>query len=362
MRNGYQDLGSQDGDTTGKQAIGDRLFIDDLNNYFGVRLNVLPFKAVTNALEEEPGDFETRVQLGNPDWIQLFVAGSVFKNVSIWIENELSTKGELHISWFRFGFHNLVGQALNAWVGILDPLELHAANGRLPMIPPARSEIFFVKTSGGKGDDSLNLRGGRPAIAVFGSAGPLVYEVGVENGATLSDPNTRMNLWGTLRLEATSGPIEGSSVSVFGYLGEDTKKIVDAAGTFTGTNENDFWRISPAANLRLRDLDVIAAYVFARDDNYTLAANGSEVEAEFQGVFLQAGHPLGTMFHLAAQYDGIWSDDDPKLELQKLALALSFQPRENWRIILMPRFDLQSKDDAHPRRQHEVTAMIRTMF
>jgi hypothetical protein len=363
MRNGYQDLGTQDGDTAGKQKIGDRLFIDELGNFFGVRLNVVPLRVTTNALEDEPGEFTTRFQIGNADWLQFFTAGSVFENVSVFIETEVNAEGEIHNSWFRFGFHNLLGtKALNAWIGVLDPLELHAASGRLPMLPPARHETFFVRSSAGAGDDSVDLRGGRPAVAVFGSAGPFVYEVGVDNGSALQDPNTRKNLWATLRLETTGGAIEGSSISVWGYLGHDTKNVEDAMGNFTRQVENDFWRVSAAANLRgLHDLDVIVAWVFGRDDDVTLDPV-APADAELHGAFAQVGHPIGTCFYAVAQYDGIWSDDLPEQEVQKLAVSVSYLPRENWRLILMPRLDLLEESAAHPRRQHEVTLVIRSMF
>jgi hypothetical protein len=361
MRAGYQDVGTTDGDSTGKQAIGNRLFIDDIGNLLGVRLSVVPVRAKTNALEESPGEFSTSVDVGNTDFLQLFTAGSIAKNLSVFIETEINAKGEVHHSWFRLGLHNLFGTpALNAWVGLMDPLELHAASGRLPMIPPARHEVFFVRSSDGKGDDSVNLRSGKPAVALFGSLGPLVYEVGVDNGKSDKDVNTEKNVWATLRLEATSGPLEGSSVSLWGYLGTDSKSLKDANGAFTGTEKNRFYRVSPAANLRWQDLDVIVAWAYGRDDHWKL--DGADTDNTFHGLLAQAGHPLAVDWYLAAQFDRIDSDDTPALELQKVALALSYQPRENWRVILMPRLDALRASAAHPRRQHELVTMIRTMF
>lgn len=364
MRNGYQDIGSQDGDTAGKQGIGDRLFIEELGNLLGVRLNVVPLRVTTNALEQEPGTFSDRAQIGNADWLQLFTAGSVFKNVSIFVETEFTSSGDLHNSWFRFGFHNLAGgrSYLNAWVGIMDPLELHVASGRLPMIPPARQQAFLVRSSGGTGDDSIDIRTGRPAFALFGEVGPLVYEIGVDNGRTLEDPNDYKNGWATLRLERRAGWLEGSAVSVFGYGGTDTKKLRDVTDTFIGTVRNRFWRVSPGMNLRWGGLDLIGAYVFGTDDNWGLASSGGEDEAQHHAVFAQVGHPLGKWLHLAAQWDGVWSDDAPALRLQRVAAAISFQPRENWRVIVMPRADVLSKSITHPRRQHELAIMIRTML
>jgi hypothetical protein len=362
QRNGYQDLGTEDGDEAGKQAIGARLSADEIGNFFGVRLNIVPVRVVTNDLETGPGDFDTRVDFGSPNWLQLFTAGSIFKNVSIFIETEIPFDGNVHTSWFRLGVHNLFGTpALNIWTGVLDPLELHAASGRLPMIPPVRQEVFYVRSSNGAGDGSLNLRGGRPAISAYGSAGPLVYHVGVDNGPALQDTNTAKNVWGTLRGELPEGVLEGSSISVWGNWGRDSLIARDATGAFTDEAENDFWRVSPAANLRWQDLDVIAAWVYGRDDNWTLAFDGAQRNV-FHGLLLQAGYAVREQYHVAAQLDRIWSDDTPALELQKLALAFSYLPREHWRAMVIPRLDLLGVSSAHPRRNHEALLAIRTMF
>lgn len=369
QRNGYQDVGTQDGDDTGKQKIGDKLFIDELGNLLGVRLNVTALRVATNSLQEAPGSgpesYATSVDIGNPNWLQLFTAGSVFKNVSIFIETEIPFDGKVHNSWFRFGFHNLFGsEAINAWVGNLDPLELHAASGRLPMLPPVRQEVFLVKSSNGKGDESVDLRNARPGIAVFGSAGRLVYEIGIDNGPNQKDSNEAKNVWGTLRAYvATEGPFEGSSVSLWGNWGRDSKISKDLSGNFVSQADNDFWRVSPAANLRWNDLDVLAAWVYGEDDNWLLAAQGSPSTRNiFRGLMFQAGHPLGKDYHVALQYDRIWSSDTPALEVDKIALAFSWQLRENWRVMLVPRVDILSESATHPRQSHELQLVIRTMF
>lgn len=369
QRNGYQDIGTQDGDDTGKQKIGDKLFIDELGNLLGVRLNVTALRVATNSLQTAPGSgpesYATSVDLGNPNWLQLFTAGSVFKNVSIFIETEIPFDGKVHTSWFRLGFHNLFDtEALNAWIGNLDPLELHAASGRLPMLPPVPQEIFLVKSSNGKGDESVDTRNARPGIAAFGSAGHLVYEIGIDNGPNQKDSNETKNIWGTLRAYvAGAGPFEGSSVSLWGNRGRDSKISKDLAGNFTSQADNNFWRASPAANLRWNDLDVVAAWVYGEDDNWLLASPGTPpTKNRYRGLLFQAGHPLGNDYHLALQYDRIWSSDTPALEVDKLALAFSWLPRDNLRVLLVPRVDLLAESATHPRQSHELQLVIRTMF
>jgi hypothetical protein len=361
MRNGYQDPGTEDGDTVGKTAIRDRTFIDEVGNFLGVRLNLTPLSVTTNDVEVTPGEPTTRVDVGGTNWFQLFTAGSIFKNVSVFIETEIPFDGKVHHSWFRVGLHNLLGtKALNTWIGVMDPLELHAVSGRLPMIPPVRHEAFFVKSSDGLGEQSLSSRGGRPALALYGSAGPLVYEVGIDNGPSLKDIDGTKNVWATLRGELTEGALEGSSVSVFATSGLDSKKLKDAGGAYAGQVRNDYWRISPAANLRLKDLDVLIAGIHGHDDNWTLNP-AAAYPTTFQGLFLQAGHPIGDALHLAAQFDRVWSEVKA-LEFQKPSLALTYLPRENWRFILVGRADALPISAVHKVRKHEFLISIRTMF
>lgn len=367
MRNGYQDVGSEDGDEAGKTKIGDSLGLEDLGSFLGVRLNVVPVAYQTNAFQSRPGEYEDRVTVGNADWLQLFTSGAIARNVSVFIETEFTTDGDFHNSWFRLGFHNLLGKAgsgglASLWVGQLNPLEFHAANGRLPMIPPARSEVFFVPSSGGKGNDSVTLRGARPGVAVFGTAGPLLYEIGIDSGGGKTDPNTDKNGWITLRGELPSGPLEGSSVSGWYYSGTDSLAVLDTSGALVTTQKNRFTRASVAANVRVAGVDATIAWVRGDDDNWTLAPPGAEDDTTFDGWFVQAGYPVTDRWHVAAQYDRIDSKDLPGLELEKLSGTVSFALREHFRVMVVPRVDLLPETDTHPKAQHEVVAMIRTMF
>jgi hypothetical protein len=364
MRNGFQELKTEDGDTAGKTAVGNRLFLEDLGNLFGFRLNVIPLKVTGNGRQHPPGEYKTSVDVGNTDWLQLFVAGSIFKNVSIFIETEVASSGAVHFGWFKLGFHNLLGsQALNLWTGLIDPLELHVASGRLPMIPVVRQDIFYVSSANGKGDSSVSLRGARPAIALFGSLGPVVYEVGIDNGAKAVDIDRFKNLWGTLRAELPGGPLSGSALSIWGNWGTDRKIIIDPMNPAVslGRATDEFWRLSPGVNLRWKTLDVIAAYVYGRDDNWNLSLDAPG-EAVFSGLMAQVGHSIGAPVHIAAQFDAVFSDDAPGMEVLKVAAALSYLPRENFRLMLVPRLDLHATGPTYPRRSHQLQLAVRTMF
>lgn len=104
MRNGFQIPGSEDGDTEKKVQVSDRLFLDEVGNFTGVRLNWQPVEVMTHARREN-GKARTAFNLGNPVWVQLFTAGSIHKNASVFIETEFSTTGAFHNNWFRLGLH-----------------------------------------------------------------------------------------------------------------------------------------------------------------------------------------------------------------------------------------------------------------
>lgn len=365
MWNGYQDIGTQDGDTQGKQPIGERLFIDDVANLFGFRINVIPLRVQTEGLERTPGDFRTSVRVGNADWLQVFTAGSIFKNASIFIETEFNSAGEIHNAWFRAGVHNLFGTSLlNVWAGLLNPLDLHSTQGRLPMIPPIRQEAFYVLSSGGTGDESVSLRGGRPGIHVYGYRGPFLYSVGIDNGPNLQDTNLDKNYWVTLRGNLPFGPLAGSNVTVWGYRGVDSRNILDTADVYQGRAKNTFWRLVPGVNLRWRSLDVLGAWTYGYDENWTLGLSGEKQSNTFHGLFGQVGYTLlGGRVHAAAQYDQIWSEQSKRsVELAKVAVALSYLPRENWRLMLVPRIDVLPESSDHPRRSHDIYIALRSMF
>jgi hypothetical protein len=121
MRNGFQELKTEDGDTAGKTAVGGRLLLEDIGNMFGFRLNVIPVKLIGNGRQNPSGEYKAPVDVGNTDWLQLFVAGSIFKNVSIFIETEVASTGAVHFGWFKLGLHNLLGSSalnLGRFVGI----------------------------------------------------------------------------------------------------------------------------------------------------------------------------------------------------------------------------------------------------
>ncbi|MBI5183689.1 MAG: hypothetical protein HY999_04935 [Nitrospinae bacterium] len=357
MKNGYQMPGTEDGDDN-KERIGSSLVLDELQNLFGIRLSLTPLK-----IKNDEGGKKSDINIGNADWLQLFTAGSIFKNTSIFIETELQDEKTIHHNWFHLGFHNLFGQSLaNIRVGKLSPMDWHSMSGRLRMIPNVGVRaISDIKSSKGnvadpRGADSVPLGSGVPAIEVYGYKGPAIYSLGISNGngKSATDPNEYKNVFGTIKLEMPSGLLEGSSISCWGMNGVDT---TDSSKTFY---KNDFWRSSIAGNLRWTDLDLIIAGFYGEDDNWNLDSNNNK--NIFKAGALQLGYNFIPSLYGVLQYDIVGSEDDKTIEFNKITPSIWYFPRENMRFGLTGRLDIQPTSDVHLKRQDEFTATFRMML
>ena len=357
MRNGYQIPGTQDGDMK-KKSVGDRLVIDQLQNLLGIRLNLTPIAVKTKDLTVDE-EKKTSINMGNANWLQLFTGGSIYKNTSVLIETELAAVSVKN-NWFRLGFHNMAGPegAANLHIGQLSPMEWHAISGRVRMIAPVSIQtISGVKSSEDKGEDSVPLASAVPGISFYGYQGSVLYSVGISNGKTATDPNQYKNYFATIRYDIQSGDLMGSALSIWGMSGSDTKDS-DTKDTSTSQKKNNFWRASPAVNIRHHQLDILAGYFFGRDDNWTLVA-ASPIENEFSGLILQTGYPFSQSIYGAMQYDYVDSDDS-SINFNKITPSVSFFPKDNMRIYLTARVDLRDATDYD--KQHELLITLRTMF
>ncbi len=387
MRNGYQDPDNMvpDGDETGKTALNDITFIDKIGNLLGVRLNINALQYRTNAIEEvsadEGVDNEVKDQLsfGSTGWVQLFVAGSIAKNKSIFIEMEF-TDEKYHYSWYKFGFHNIFDSSLaNVIVGNVPARDYGAYPNRLRIMGPVKGDVFGIKSSGGATSDdldeaALNASGSRPGIQYYGYQGPVLVWGGVspgDNGATSNigrDLNDKIHYWGGLRLEATEEmglPIEGSAVSAWYYKGTDTGHELTKARSEFGPSYNDYTRMSFETEVRAGDFEVMAAYLMGKDENWALHTDEDNwLEIEYSGISVVGGYmqetPAGLM-HYCLQYDNVTSDDVSDLEVTYVTPSISFFPRENIRIGLYGRFDM-TDGRAGDEKANDIFLNIRTMF
>jgi hypothetical protein len=373
-RNGYQDpdAAEPDGDARGKKQINEDLVIATINNWLGARLNVDAIRYDTDAVTLE-GKRKGQLTLGNPNWLQLFVAGSIFKNVSIFIENEF-LHDEFEFTWYWLGFHNIAGSdALNLQVGRVSPIDYSSYSNRLRITPALKGELARVRSSGNLGDDSVDQSRSRPGIQYYGYQGPVVWWGGISTGSKGKDPNHDINGWGGVRLEVTEAmesPFEGSSISMHGIVGTDACSS-DSAGAFdAATNpcdvdqqKNDFYRLTPAINIRFGDFDIQAMGVVGHDENLTLTP--TDVEGDFYGFNAVAQYAFGKIMP-GIMIDWIEVDDPDGFETREVRLVTPFVRyflRDNFQIDFYAQIDAQSKDDiTHPDKDHSFLVNIRTMF
>jgi hypothetical protein len=192
MMNGFQiPEEDPDGDTAAKTEINDDLFMDRVGNWFGARLNVdfVRYKPQELVLA---GEKEGQLGFGSPNWLQFFVAGSIYKNVSIFIENEFK-HDSFHFSWYHVGFHNIGGsEAVNFQVGNLSPVDFASYSNRLRINAPVKGDVFNVTATGGAAStanggfgtaaDGLSVSGSRPGIQYYGHGGQFVWWAGASPG------------------------------------------------------------------------------------------------------------------------------------------------------------------------------------
>jgi hypothetical protein len=385
MRNGYQDPDNAmaDGDETKKQ-LNDITFIDKIGNLLGVRLNLNVFEYKTNAIEEVSGEedveneLKSQLSFGNTGWVQLFVAGSIAENQSIFIEMEF-TDEKYHYSWYKYGFHNLFDTSMaNVIVGNVPARDYGAYPNRLRIMGPVKGDVFNIKSSQGANksnldEAALNTSGSRPGIQYYGYQGPFVVWGGVspgDNGATSNigrDLNDKIHYWGGLRLEATEDmglPIEGSAVSAWYYKGTDTASApAEEERSEFGPVMNDYTRMSFETEIRAGDFEVMAVYLMGKDENWDLTVE-DQLEIEYSGFSVVGGYMQETsagLMHYCLQYDSVSSDDVSDLEVAYVTPSISFFPRENIRIGLYGRFEMTDGLEDE-EKSNDIFLNVRTMF
>ncbi len=355
MRNGFQWPGEPpDGDETGKEELSEDLFIDTVGNWLGARISLTPLKYKTNDRVRN-GKLDDSFNLGNSNWLQFFVAGSIFKNVAVFIEQEFEND-KSKFNWFHLTFTNLLGTYANLQVGKLSPVEFTSFSDRLRIWE--KSNVLNIKSSGGKGDNSVNVRSPRPGIQYYGYKGPLVWYAGVDNGKDANDTDKDKNVWGGLRLEVpetVNSRFLGSSVSYHYYNGRDTQGGLEGDASDSQI-QNDFIRHTVAGNIRYREnFDFMAVYQFGRDDNYFLDAPRGK--AKFNGYTLIGAYRDEDWWYVL-QFDQIYSNQVKEIEVATLSPSVWYFLRDNFKAGITARLDVQG----HDPETHEVAFELRTMF
>jgi hypothetical protein len=355
---------AKEGESKAEAAEEGGLYLPNVNHLLGFRLNMTPLMLETNSLAVDSlGDRRSQFTIGNPVWVQFFVAGPIQKNISFFSELEYA-QSAFKFNWFYFNFTRLAGTpGLNFQVGNISPLEFASMPNRLPQLPAIKGEAFLIKSANGKGDDALDMSSARPGVQYFGHVPALLVYAGVSPGKAARDNNQFVHGWGGLVLrapEGTLGSLEGSNATIHYYTGTDTKGTGSAAGQRTDA----FWRLSPQVNLRWTDkLDVQAAYVLAHDDNWGLVANPTE-GFDFQGVAVEAGYMPRPEWHLGLHYDQYQSDNEvagkPVLDFQRIVPALTYVFNQNFRATVYLEHDLLDRPAG--TKVERVYLNLRTMF
>ncbi len=270
MRNGYQWPGeSADGDKVGKEEISEDLVIDDVSNWLGARVGLTPLKFRTNNLSRNGGSTEDTLNVGEASFIQFFVAGSIFEDVSFFSEIEFTTTGTaVAFGQVHMNFTNIWGTYANLQVGRVTPVEFTSFSDTKRTFKS--SNILSIQSSNNVGDNSSRVRGARPGISYYGYEGPVVWFAGVDNGTDTTDTDNNKNYWVGARLDLPASmktAFTGSSVSYHYYEGTDT------SATATAQVEDDFVRHTVGVNLRHKsNSELQFVYQHGRDDNFTFAA------------------------------------------------------------------------------------------
>ncbi|MBI4382721.1 MAG: hypothetical protein HY579_01645 [Nitrospinae bacterium] len=354
-RNGYQWPGEPaDGDTEAKEKLSKNLFIDNVGNWFGARLSLTPLKYVAEGQKRNGVDEDT-INVGNTNWLQFFVGGSIFKDVSIFIEQEMETDGS-KTNWFYMNFTNLAGSYANFQIGRLSPVDFTPLSDRLRAWQ--KSDVMNLKSSGGKGENSQDIRSPRPGIQYYGYQGPFVWFAGVDNGKDSTDTDKDKNYWGGGKLEipdSVKSAFVGSGIGFHYYQGTDTSGGLGSTATSL-QRTNDFRRYTVSADIRYKtDLELQFAYQYGEDENYTLAA--SPVYADFDGYTATGAYRLRDWYYIL-QYDRVRSSRIANIDVDKLSPSAWYFLRDNWKVGVATRFDVGDS----PVRKHEVALEIETMF
>ncbi|MBI5135752.1 MAG: hypothetical protein HZA24_00285 [Nitrospirae bacterium] len=361
MRNGYQnpDAESPDGDEK-KRRIGQNLVLDDVSNLLGFRLSLTPLKVQENGTTVA-GDKRSQLTIGDANWIQFFVAGSIFKDVSFFTEMEFEDDA-FGFTWWKLGFHNLGGTtAANVTMGNVSPIEFSSHSNRLRIVVPVSNAVYAVRTANGSGDDDLSVSGSLPGIQYYGYKGPAIWWAGVSPGSSSADVNDSRYYWAGGRLEvseAQASPFEGSNVSLWAMTGEDGN---DTAAPTTVNRTSNTTRYQVAGNLRHGALDVQGSYVWGEDDDGNLATAAQD-KFEFDGVAFQAAYRLTDRWYPAISYDNVSKQlAGVALEdVRTITPSISYLPRDNMRLGLYATLDLNN-DTGHDGTS-SLLINLRTMF
>lgn len=350
LRNGYQMVSPRKSGEKSEYDV-DGAYVEKVENLLGFRLNTTPFMLETKAFQKDSADEKTsRVTLGSPVWIQFFVAGPVYKDISFFSELEYA-QSSFKFNWFYFNFTNLMESSwLNFQVGNISPVEFASYPDRLPQLSNIKGEVFHVLPSNGAGENSTKIRDAHPGIQYFGYNEWALFYAGTSPGKAARSISQYMEYWGGLVLKMSDNMLpgfEGSTATIHYQKGTDTKNTgVQAPEKLQLTNE---WnRIVPSVNIRYKDaLDLQAAYYIAEDKNWALVSN-PPASFKFSGIAFEGGYMPNEKWHFGLHYDKYKSDDTnpatgkPIFEYQRTVPVVTYVVNQNIRFSFY--YELDQRD------------------
>jgi len=365
MKNGMQDPDQEvsDGGVYRKFTKG-RMDLGALGDVFGVRINFQPFYFRNKNIPVNQSK-KHRFDIGKFNWIQLFSAGSITKDVSFFNELEINDAGTVKHGWFILGFHNLWDSKLvNLQIGKISPVEWTSFSNRLRIFPEVTGIVDKITASyaGSSQDDNVNISSSQAGINYYGYKGPVIWTLGIGNGKNASDKNQFKNFWGSLRFEIPKegSNWQGSSVSFFAYSGTDTR---NSASTSLAQIKNRFTRIQPSFNVRYKEWDIIGSVHYADENNWTLNAGTAQPENYWGGTAL-VSKMIQDKYQVGLQYDHVEQDHKTEtvttnIEHQRLVAHTSYLMRENLNLILTGMW--KGKGDQN-NTDNSLFVTIRSMF
>ena len=272
----------------------------------------------------------TVTSIGTNEQTYLYVAGSAWKNISVWMENSLVAGGGT--SNYALGFHNLGGTSLaNIRFGRFTNTEWLSVSNQKRFLDPAYIAYAVATSTAATSKDRVTSGGATDSVELYGNAGPAFYGLGYTPGASTS-ANSEGNHWGTVRYDISSGAVAGSNISAQYYSGTDTN------GTLTGKNKFSFTNIG--GNLRLENLELYGFYVKGKEDNYNFAG----AKRDHTGHTVEANYKLSPEFSAAVRYEVVNSDVNTG-DQGLLTPGIVYSPYENLRIMAYYANDLDKDGD-----------------
>lgn len=384
LRNGYQIIKSREDKKDGEEGDEDKVVLHRVSNLLGFRLNLTPIAIETNSFQKDSGSAKSsRFTIGNPIWIQFFAAGSIYKDISFFSELEYQ-KSSFKFNWFYFNFTNLAGSRYaNLQVGNISPLEFASYPNRLPQLPNIKGEVFLVKSSGGNGEESIDMSSARTGIQYYGYNDYGLLYFGVSPGtvgttgvttAGKTTSNQFIDYWGGLVFQLSdewSDKFAGSTATIHYYSGTDSKNSGDETTNTTAQQQqikNEFTRISPQVNIRYDEkVDLQAAYVIGKDKNRDFVVSGAK-DFDYRGVAFEGGYMPSWKWHFGLHYDKFRSSNrgtDGKriLDYQRVVPTATYVINQNIRFTLYYEKDLTNTNKTANKDQVDrLLCNIRVMF